>query len=104
MSFNGREGEQITLPEASKLTSEYRIQNPTSTKGHFIGRDLIERILEQEDCQGLRIYHGIDHENDDSQEIVVVGADSNEDDLLEVIADRSIPCPPRCGTPNALNS
>jgi len=36
-------------------------------------------------------------------ELVLCGADQNENDMLNVIMDLSIPCPTSCGTANDLN-
>ncbi|GAB5419153.1 MAG: hypothetical protein Crog4KO_06610 [Crocinitomicaceae bacterium] len=102
MAFNGTEGGQITLAEGADLTSKYRDENPGSTKGHFFGKDILKRILTQEGCMGIRMYYGIDE--DGKKELVIVGADGNEDDMLDIVADLSMPCPSRCGSPNSLNS
>lgn len=104
MSFNGNEGEFISLDEASQMTARYRntIQ-PGEVIGQFIGRDLIEQILAQNECVGLRIYYGLDENGEKS--FVCVGADQNEDDLYEgLIADKFKRCPPLCSKKNPLNS
>ncbi len=102
MAFNGTEGGAITLHAGSELTKEYRKLNPTATKGHFFGRDILLQILAQEDCMGIRMYYGIGESG--QKELVLVGADSNEDDLTDLVADLSLPCPGMCGSANALNS
>ncbi|MCR9170848.1 MAG: hypothetical protein NXI10_00020 [bacterium] len=102
MAFTGKEGGQITLEQGADMTSAYRDQNPGKTKGHFMGRDILLEILNQEGCMGIRVYYGIDNNGD--KQLVFVGADSNEDDQLDLIADLSMPCPSRCGSSNDLNS
>ena len=102
MAFNGKEGGPITIEQGADLTANYRAKNPNSRKGHFYGRDILQRLLDQEGCMGIRIYYGID-ENDE-KELVLVGAQENEDDMLELVVDLSRPCPNRCGSPNDLNS
>jgi hypothetical protein len=101
MSFNGNEGEQITLSEGGAYTLRYRSENPNAVKGVFFGRDHIEQILAQSDCKGLRMYFA--KNADGSPTLVVVGADSNENDQLNLIFQRLLPCPDRCSTANALN-
>ena len=101
MSFNGNEGEQITLQEGAEYTARYRADN-SGVKGVFFGRNHIEKILAQGDCKGLRFYFA--KNLDGSQTLVMVGADSGEEDLLNVIVERAISCPPYCGGSNALNS
>lgn len=102
MAFNGTEGGQITLEDGADMTSRYRDQNPGETKGHFFGKDILHEILKQDGCMGIRMYYGVD--KDGNKELVIVGADEAEDDMLELVADLSRPCPNRCGSSNALNS
>lgn len=102
MSFDGTEGASISRTDAGTMTANYRTKNPGDTKGHFIGKEILESILAQTDCQGIRIYYGIDGE--DAKQLIIAGADSNEDDILDLIADYMVPCPSRCGTNNVLNS
>ncbi|RYE16519.1 MAG: hypothetical protein EOP51_25635 [Sphingobacteriales bacterium] len=94
MSFNGSEGGPICLDDAAALTDKYRSLNPNSTNGHFMGRDILLRLLDQPGCMGIRTYYGIDA--DGKKQIVMVGADENEADMLDLIADMSQPCPHRC--------
>jgi len=102
MAFNGTEGGAISLTTGANLTSKYRDNNPGQTKGHFMGRDILLQLLEQEGCMGIRVYYGMDE--DGEKQLVFVGADSSENDLLDLVADLSMPCPSRCGTSNPLNS
>ena len=51
---------------------------------------------------GIRIYYGVN--SDEEKELVLVGANANEDDMTELVADLSCPCPNRCGKSNDLNS
>ena len=102
MAFNGKEGGAITLSEGSALTAEYRRTNPNETKGHFFGKDILNQILGQEGCMGIRMYYGISSEG--NKELVIVGAEANEDDMTDLVADLSSPCPSLCGAANALNS
>ncbi len=97
MSFTGQENHDITLDEAKEWTKNYRVQVPSNaTKAHFFGKDAIQAILNQDDCVGIRIYYALDTE--DRQQLIVVGADANENDLHEgLLAERSFPCPPSCG-------
>ena len=103
MSFKGTEGEEITLDEAAAMTAEYRAQNPGATKGHFFGKNLINTLLKQRGAEGIRIYYGINPDTGE-KELVLVAADSEENDILNTIVDKSRPCPKFCGSTNALNS
>ena len=102
MAFNGTEGGEITLAAGAAMTAEYRNQNPNERKGHFFGKDILNEILDQEGCVGIRMYYGIN--SDEERELVLVGVDANENDMTELVVDLSCPCPNRCGTENKLNS
>lgn len=101
MAFNGSEGGEISLNTASAMTKLYREENPNTTRAHFFGKDIINRILAQENCMGIRIYYGIAENG--VKELILVGADADENDMLDLVADLSMPCPPTCSPNNALN-
>ena len=103
MAFNGTEGEAISLAIASEWTENYRNTMGTGDpKGHFFGKDILKDILNQTDCMGIRIYYGIN--DDDEKVLILAGAKANEDDITDLIADKSRPCPTNCGRNNELNS
>jgi hypothetical protein len=104
MSFNGKEGEQITLATGAELTAAYRNQmQQGDVKGYFIGKDHLNNVLAQSGCEGIRVYFGQDAHA--VKVLVLVGANANEDDLDQgIILDKAVPCPPRCGKANSLNS
>lgn len=102
MSFNGTEGSAIDIDDAGTLTENYRNANPSAVKGAFYGKDILKQILDQEGCMGIRIYYGQDGRG--NKELVLVGAEANEDDMLALVADNGTKCPTNCGAPNSLNS
>lgn len=102
MAFNGTEGGAITLQTGADLTAKYRRENPSETKGHFFGKDILNELLTQSGCMGIRMYYGIGASG--QKELVLVGADADENDMLELVADLSLPCPGLCGNSNVLNS
>lgn len=102
MAFDGTEGGAITLSNGAAMTKEHRLRNPTALKARFFGKEILNQILEQEGCMGIRFYFGQDE--DGVRELVICGADQYEDDMLDLVADVSAPCPSNCSTPNALNS
>ncbi|UYZ62107.1 hypothetical protein [Hymenobacter weizhouensis] len=120
--FTGDEAGPIDLETAVDWTRRYREQNPKQVKAHFFGRNILEKILAQPGCMGLRIYYAIDPE--DNKHLLVVGADATQTDQLPgtgilpgsdipfsdvsrradatggvdpIIAEMSIPCPNQCG-------
>ncbi len=101
MSFTGNEGQPITLEQGGEFTAKHRASDPSGIKGVFFGRNHIEKILAQGECKGLRFYFAKGDDNNPT--LVMVGADSNENDLLDLIVDFAQPCPVRCSSPNLLN-
>lgn len=104
MAFDGNEGCTISLSQAAEWTENYRDEAGSgATKAHFFGRNTIQDILDQSDCEGIRIYYGID--GDGAKQLILVGAKANEDDITSgLVIDCSKPCPPHCGRANDLNS
>lgn len=104
MSFTGHEDHSITLAEASEWTANYRATiSSGGTIASFYGKDAIQAILDQSGCVGIRIYYAIDDLG--NKQLVLVGADSNENDLYEgLLAERGTPCPTYCSSANPLNS
>jgi hypothetical protein len=95
MSFNGTEASELDLETAAAWTENYRDSNSSGTKAHFFGRDIIEEILAQTGCMGIRIYYALDDKG--AQQLIIVGANASENDLYNgVIAERSFPCPTYC--------
>ncbi len=104
MAFDGNEGSEVTLAEASEWTANYR---KTIAEGEiiaqFIGRKKLFEILDQEGCMGIRIYYGIG--DDGKKNMIFVGASSDENDMENgVIIEKISPCPPKCSQKNPLNS
>lgn len=104
MAFNGDEGTVVSLNDASRWTANYRKTVPAGDIiAHFIGKEKLLEILNQEDCVGVRIYYGIG--DDGKKNLILVGAEANENDMVDgVIIERLFPCPPVCSGKNSLNS
>ena len=103
MSFTGTEGSELDIEIAASWTANHRTANPNDVKAHFFGRDIMESILAQSGCVGIRFYHALNDSGE--QTLIMVGADSNGDDLVDgVIGEFSKPCPSYCSSTNSLNS
>lgn len=102
MGINTSSGEIISLDEAKQLTHSFQRQHPNEVKAFFVGKDQLLKILELEDCIGIRIYNG--YNDDESKENrVLFGVDSEENDMTDdIILDRLIPCPPFCSGSGGL--
>ncbi len=95
--FTGDEGEVISLSTGSDWTANYRAANPGQTKAFFYGQVILNDILAQADCVGIRIYYAIDEEGD--KQLVIVGVDEDgNDQTAGIVADRAKPCPTYCDT------
>ena len=93
MKTDKNSGEIITLDEAVKYTHAFQKNNPDALKALFVGRNKINRILEQNDCIGVRIYNGLDAESGKNN-LVLVGVNVEGEDITEgVILQDLNPCP-----------
>lgn len=103
----GKEEHRITLDAASALTRRYRRgegqQANGGVIGQYLGRGILDEILAQPGCIGIRVYYA-QHETG-APTLVVVGVDAEANDLYQgVIAEETRPCPPFCAAVNPLNS
>jgi len=55
--LTGKEGEEFDFDKAVSWTTNYRHKHPGETVSHFFGKDILQKILSQEGCQGIRFYH-----------------------------------------------
>lgn len=106
MPFNGTEGSAIDITTAADYTANYRLEYPGSVQAIFMGKDILNAILAQEGCMGIRVYLGKTTAGSSDFEMVFVGADANENDMIVggIVADTGKKCPPYCGNMNSLNS
>ncbi|HEY6081829.1 MAG TPA: hypothetical protein VIU45_00140 [Chitinophagaceae bacterium] len=85
--FNGHEGSPISLENASAKTAAFRNKYPGEIKANFYGRDIIERILHEPGCVGIRIYNAINPLTG-NLDVVLVGADADQNDILTIIGKK----------------
>ena len=102
MRFDGTEGGPIPLKEGAEMTATFRRKMPKEVKGAFFGKDILNKILAQDGCMGIRMYFALDREG--VLKLVLAGADAETNDMLDLVANISIPCPNVCGKQNPLNS
>ena len=79
--FTGAEAAPLDLRTAARWTAAERRQNPDQTRAYFFGRDIIEKILAQPDCQGLRVHYAM-NPNTRKRHLLIVGADADQNDQL----------------------
>lgn len=101
--FTGEENHYVTVAEASELTRNYRETiEQGDMKGAFFGADIFRKILAQDGCVGIHIYHGM--HNDGSRTFVLVGIDAYGYDLLGgTLGQLAFSCPPWCYVFGPLN-
>jgi hypothetical protein len=66
---------------AAKMVKDFQDAYPNHQECFSIGKDIIEMILSQPGCEGLRLYNGMDENGNVS--LVYVGADSKGNPILE---------------------
>jgi len=74
-------GENIGLEEGIKLIQNFREANPDATPGYYIGRNIIEQILNQPGCVGINFRKCLSENNE--EHLVYTGVDADGKDLLE---------------------
>ena len=106
-SFDGTEGAVLDLATAKAWTANFRKASGKSDEilAHYFGKEIIEGILSQSDCVGMRIYYALDEKGE--KKLLLIGVDSSGENILpkegarttddeEIIADFSFPCPDYC--------
>lgn len=79
--FDGSEGSFIDVEKSKKMVAKYRELNPKQrTKAHFFGCEVIQDMLDDPRCKGIRIYYAADEKG--NPQLVLVGADENMDNIL----------------------
>lgn len=102
MPFTGNEDCTVSLTDAAALNANFRNNFRNQPLGVYFSQKTLREVLNQDDCVGIRFYFGADEDN--KLTITFAGVLANEDDILEIIGDNGIKCPPHCGAKNDLNS
>jgi len=76
-------GEEIGLELGAKMVNDYREANPNDVVGYGIGRNIIEEILAQPGCAGMRFYNAINEEG--QKTLVYVGIDATGEDIVKKV-------------------
>lgn len=74
-------GEEIGLELGTEMVKSYRLANPTDVQWYMIGREIIEKILAQPSCAGLKFYNAYNEKGEKT--LVYVGIDQNGKAILE---------------------
>jgi len=76
-------GEEISHELGAKMVKDFQDENPTENTANYIGRNIIERILAQPGCEGIRFYNAINEIG--MKTLVYVGIDKNEQIITEYV-------------------
>lgn len=90
-SFSPTVGENIGYEKGAVMVKRWYDANPNDVLSHFVGRDIIEQILAQPGCVGIRIFGALNELG--IRQPVMVGVDANGKNILNynvVNADGSI--------------
>jgi len=74
-------GEDIGLAEGKQLVQNFREANPNATPGYYIGRNILNQILNQPGCVGINFRKCLSENNEEHLVYTGVGADGK--DILE---------------------
>ncbi len=105
IALRATEGALISSDISNRWTSAYVKTNQAGIWAHFFGHEILNQILAEKDCIGIRAYHAL---NDSGvQQLLLFGVSSSGSNLLpaslnarvesdNTIADLSFPCPSLC--------
>jgi hypothetical protein len=74
-------GEEVGLELGTQMVKNYRQANPTDVQWYMVGREIIEKILAQPGCVGLKFYNAYNESGEKT--LVYVGIDQNGQVILE---------------------
>ena len=76
-------GEEISHELGAKMVKDYQDANPGKIPANFIGRNMLERILAQPGCEGIRFYNAINETGKET--LVYVGVDSEQNAITQYV-------------------
>jgi hypothetical protein len=74
-------GEEISHELAHEFIKAYQDTHPGENRGYHLGRNIIDSILAQPGCVGMRFYYGLNE--DGIKTLVYVGVDAEGKDLVK---------------------
>lgn len=74
-------GEEISHELAADFIKAYEKAYPGEKRGYHLGRNIIDQILAQPGCVGMRFYYGLNE--DGRKTLVYVGTDAYGKDLVK---------------------
>ena len=74
-------GEEISHELGAKMVKDFQDANPNDVAANYIGRNILENILAQPECAGIRFYNGINEAG--RKTLVYVGVDNSGNIITE---------------------
>src|ERR1700761_1494998 len=74
-------GEEISHELATDFVKSFRSAHPDEIAGYTVGRNIIDQILAQPGCVGLRFYNALNEAG--QKTLVYVGIDADGKDIVE---------------------
>ena|SRR5260370_42136345 len=74
-------GEEISHELAADFVKAYEQTHPTEARGYSLGRNIIDQILAQPGCMGMRFYYGLNEAG--QKTLVYVGVDAEGQDIVK---------------------
>src|ERR1700733_10557579 len=77
-------GEEISHELAAKMVKNYQDVNPNDNNAFHIGKNIINQVLAQPGCVGMRFYNAIDENG--KRTLVYAGLDEKGATIFEITA------------------
>jgi len=69
--ITGKEGAEIELAVAADWTKNHRDMHPHNSISQFFGNEIVQRLLDQPGCLGIRIYYANSHKLTGRQKFIL---------------------------------
>jgi len=74
-------GEEIGVELSTQMVKDYQKANPSDVRSYLIGRNIIDQILAQPGCVGIKFYNAYNEIGEKT--LVYVGVDQNGKAIVE---------------------
>lgn len=81
-NFTANVGEEIGLNLGAQFISAYRNANPSDVCSYYVGRNILEQVMAQPGCVGIRFYNAYNEAG--QKTLVYVGVTATGSDMLHV--------------------
>lgn len=75
-------GEEIGIQLGAQFISSFRQANPTEAVAYYVGRTILEQVLAQPGCVGIKFYNACNEAG--VKTLVYVGVDAQGNDMLSI--------------------